>query len=135
MSHRYRRPSKFKTFLLLISVPVCLVLAMNLFWLQYSTTRIVVGNRGVALVKLEMNGEVIDLGNLRTGETRFMFLPKGDMSLYTLTYAKDDYRPTACEVEVGNTKHHVETTLYGDRDSICTVSEPLLSEVMAFKFF
>lgn len=135
MNAKRRTGSKLKTTFLLLMVPVCFVLALNLFWLGYSTTRVSIGGRGLADVKLRVNDEVIDLGDLRRGETRFMFLPKKGSAVYSITYFDNNYTHTACEVEVKNTRQHVEAQIYQGRESVCTVTEPLFSGLMISKFF
>jgi len=135
MSARRHSGGKLKTGILLLMIPVGFVLAINLFWLGFSTTRVSIGGRGLADVKIRVNEELIDLGNLRRGESRFMFLPKEELAVYTVTYSDNNYTHTACEVEVKGTKNHVEATLYDTREAVCTVTEPLFSDLMVFKFF
>lgn len=136
MSPRSRTGSKLKTTILVLMVPAGFILAFNLFWLRYSTTRVSVEGRGLASVKLNINDEVIDLGNLRRGESRFMFLPRAETADYSITYEEDDVTQTACEVEVVGSRHHVEAKLFGrTREAICKVTEPMFTDLMVRKFF
>lgn len=135
MGSRRRGGSKLKTTILLLMVPIGFVVVFNLFWLGFSTTRVAIAGRGLASVKIRINDETIDLGNMRRGESRFMFLPKHDIATYTITYEAERHTVTACQVEVMNTKQHVEARLYDNRESTCTVTEPLFSDLMVTKFF
>jgi hypothetical protein len=115
---------------------VGVVCAVNLLWLRYSSTKIVVGHRGVAEVQLHVDDELIDIGNLRTGETRFLFLPrKGKSSLFTVSFVQDEMRRQVCVLDVESSMQHVGITLYNERESTCELSSPILSELIVRKFF
>jgi hypothetical protein len=135
VSAKPRTGSKLKTAFYLLMIPVCFLLAINLFWLAFSTTRVEIVERGLADVKIIVGEEVIELGDLRRGETRFMFLPKHGTTTYSISFMQQGYTHTACAVEVNETNNHVEAHLYPERESVCTVTEPLLSEIMVTKFF
>jgi hypothetical protein len=135
VSRKHRTGSKLKTTILLLMVPASFILALNLFWLRYSTTRISIEGHGLASVQLNINDEVIDLGNLRRGESRFMFLPKSETALYSITYKDGGVVQSVCNLEVAGTKRHVDARLYGGQQAACTVEEPLFSDLMVRKFF
>lgn len=135
MSAKRRTGSKLKTGFLLLMIPVGFVLIVNLFWFRYSTTRVSIPGPGLADVKILVDSDVIELGDLRRGESRFMFLPNDGPATYSITFLADNYTRTACEVDIEGTKNHVEATLYSGRESICEVTEPLFTDLMIAKFF
>lgn len=116
-------------------IPAMFIAAVNLFWLNYSTTRVSIAGRGLASVKLYIDNQLIDLGNLRRGESRFMFLPKTGTALYTITFTEGNFVHTACEAEVEPTGQHVEASLAPEGASTCVVTDPMLSDLMILKFF
>jgi len=136
VSKRSRAGSKLKTTILVLMVPACFILAINLFWLRYATTRVSIEGHGLAAVKVYVNDQVIDLGNLRRGESRFMFLPRVETAVYSITYKEGELTQTACAVEIAGTNQHVDAKLYGGtHEAVCTATKPLFSELMVGKFF
>ncbi len=116
-------------------IPAGFLLAMNLFWFGYSTTRVQIGGPGLAQVTLRINEEVIELGDLRRGESRFMFLPKHGDAIYSITFQDNGHEQAACELEIQEVRQHVETMLRPGSESSCVVSEPMFSGLLVGKFF
>jgi len=116
-------------------IPAGFLLAINLFWFAFSTTRIQIAGPGLADVKLQVGDEVIELGDLRRGESRFMFLPKHGDANYSITFREETNVLTACSLEIQEVKQHIEARLRPGSESNCTVSEPMFSDLMVSKFF
>ena len=131
--------SKLKSLLIVLLILAGVSCALNLLWLRYSSARVVVGQRGVASVTVQVDGEVIELGNLRRGESRFLFLPKrGGSSLgstFSVSFMGDEVQTLVCTLDIELSMQHVDVVLYHDIGSTCAVSSPILSELIVTKFF
>ena len=134
----YRSLREMKPLLYILLIIAGLICALNLMWLQFSSAKVVVGHRGVASVMVQIDDEVVELGNLRTGESRFFFLPKrggSPESFFSVSYMIDEVQTQVCTVDIELTKRHVEVVLFNDKESTCVVSSPILSELIVTKFF
>jgi hypothetical protein len=89
----------------------------------------------MAEVKITHNDEIIDLGNLRRVESRFMFLPRDGAAVVSVTFEDGQFTQTACQAEIDETKQHLEVSLHDKREAVCTVTDALFSEVLVTKFF
>ena len=126
-----------KPVLIILLMFAGVIAAVNVLWLQWSSAKIVVGHRGVPNVALQVEDEMINIGNLRTGESRFLFLPKTGKakSIFEVSFMIDEVQTQVCTLEIESTKQHVEIVLYNDDVSTCSVSSPILSELIVSKFF
>ena len=124
-----------KTTFFVLMIPVCFLAAVNLFWLGFSTTRVSIAGRGLVGVTVHFSDKTMDLGDMRRGESRFMFLPRVANASYWITFSNRNQAHTVCKLEVNETGEHVEARLYDNRESVCTVTDPMLSDLMVLKFF
>ena len=128
-----------KPLLIILVIIVGVISALNLLWLGFSSAKVVVGHRGVASVMVHVGNEVIEIGNMRTGESRFLFLPKsGESSLgttFSVSFIIDEEQTQVCAHDIELSMQHVHVVLYHDMESTCTVSSPILSELIVTKFF
>ena len=113
-----------KPVLIILLMFAGVIAAVNVLWLQWSSAKIVVGHRGVPNVALQVEDEMINIGNLRTGESRFLFLPKTGKakSIFEVSFMIDEVQTQVCTLEIESTKQHVEIVLYNDEVSTCSVS-------------
>ena len=121
--------------MLLFAGAIC---AMNAIWLGFSSSKVVVGHRGVASVIIRVDEELIDLGNLRTGESRFLFLPRSSSpsgSTFSISFLIDGQQMPVCTLGVERTGQHVDVVLNHDAKSTCELSSPILSELFVTKVF
>jgi hypothetical protein len=127
-----------KPLVIILVIFVIAIASVNLVWLGYSSVKVVVANRGVASVSLHVDDEVIELGNLRTGESRFLLLPRRGRTtpiIFSASLVRDELRRHVCDLDVQPTGQHVTVLLYHDRESACSVSSPMTSELIITKFF
>ena len=89
----------------------------------------------MADVQIRMNEEIVPLGDMRKNISRFMFLPKTEGAIFSVTHVEDGSTKSVCEVEVRSAGDHVEVSLRKGRISVCKVTDALLSEFMVTKFF
>ncbi len=128
-----------KPLLIILVLFAGVICSFNLLWLRYSSTKVVVGHRGVASVIIRVDGEEIELGNLRTGESRFLFLPRtgksAPRSTFSISFMIDDMQTSVCTLGVEQSGRHVDVVLYNDAESTCVLSSPILSELIVTKVF
>ncbi len=128
-----------KFLLIILLIIAGLIGGLNLLWLGSSSTKVVVGRRGVASVVVRVGDEVIELGNLRTGESRFLFLPKSGKSsggsTFSVSFMRDKAQTQVCQLQIEPSMQHVDVVLYNDINSTCSLSSPILSELIVTKFF
>ncbi len=128
-----------KSLLIILVMFAGMICAMNAVWLRYSSTKVVVGHRGVASVVIRVDGEEIELGNLRTGESRFLLLPRtgksSKKSTFSISFMSGDMETSVCTLGIDQSGQHVDVVLYHDIESACTLSSPILSELIVTKMF
>ena len=129
-----------KASLVILAILAVMLAALNLLWLGFSSAKITVGHRGVPSVKLRVDDKVTDFGNLRTGETRFLFLSKGDGSTpggarVSVSLLVGDSQHVVCAPVVGPRLQHLDIVLYNDRESTCELRSPMFSDLIITEFF
>ncbi len=124
------------TRIILVCLPLlCCVFLLNLFWLGFSTARIVNGEtESIHSVIVHVNEKETELGDLAPGEHRFIFLPKSGDATFTVTYRKGAESELVCSDYVEGEMYHVEVRLQGTNTSRCSVSLPLFSELFILKW-
>lgn len=122
-----------KTALIIVILVTC-IFAPNLVWLANSTTRITnIGSGVLNSVTVYIDDKETSLGALLPGESRFMLLPKSGDSTYKVDFTNRSSVESVCQEYVEGEMYHVETLLSGTKGSICSVTLPLVSELLILK--
>ena len=92
----------------------------------------------MAKVVVRMGTEEVEIGNLRSGESRFFFLPRrssDEPTRFSVSFEDDGNELEACALRLNWSGQHAHVILYDQIDSVCTGSSPMFSDLLVAKFF
>jgi len=108
----------------------------NLLWLARSTA--VVRNDSAQTadsLRINVGSEVLDLGTVPAGASRFRLLPAGGEATLAVVYRIAGVEHQACSEYVEGDMYHVRVAIEPDLEVRCDVELPLFSKLLIAELF